>query len=79
MVEEKIEVPKNSLWQYVAKEHLAPNISQKKWDKFVEECGDDFAERTSLIANEMFQQWSDIWKKTYRLLNSTLKLLMTEN
>jgi hypothetical protein len=60
MVKEKIEVPKNSLWQYVAKEHLAPNISQKKWDKFVEECGDDFAEKTSLIANEMFQQWSDI-------------------
>ena len=60
MKQEKIEVPKNSLWQYVAKEHLAPNISQKKWDKFVEECGDDFAERTSLIANEMFQQWSDI-------------------
>ena len=60
MIEEKIEVPKNSLWQYVAKEHLAPHISQKKWDRFIEECGDDFAEKTSLIANEMFQQWSDI-------------------
>jgi hypothetical protein len=50
----KIEVPSNSLWQYITKDHIDPNISNAKWNKFIEKNSEKFAERVSEIAEELW-------------------------
>ena len=54
----KIEInPKNTLWQYLEKEHVcdeSDNISDEEWEQFCHEYGASFAETCSEIGNNLF-------------------------
>ena len=49
-----MKILENTLWQYIKKEHLSDTISDKKWQEFVNEWGDTFADECSNIARELF-------------------------
>jgi hypothetical protein len=56
----KIEVPSNSLWQYITKDHIDPNISDAKWNKFLEDNQSTFAEMVSEMAYELWNDNSEV-------------------
>lgn len=45
------------LWQYIEKEHIDENCSDEKWQRFVEQNEDSFAEETSMLAQDMYRQF----------------------
>lgn len=47
------------LWQYIEKEHIDGNCSDEKWERFVEENEDSFAEETSLLAQGMYRNFKE--------------------
>ena len=54
----KIQVPKNSLWQYIERDHIDPKIKKTIWEEFVLSHQDEFAERVSDIAEEMWNNYN---------------------
>ena len=56
----KIEVPSNSLWQYITKDHIDPNISNAKWNKFLEDNQSTFAEMVSEMAYELWNNNGEV-------------------
>jgi hypothetical protein len=44
------------LWQYIERDHIDPKIKKTIWEEFVLSHQDEFAERVSEIAEEM---WAD--------------------
>ena len=44
-----MKIPKNTLWQYLEKEHLDPNneLTNDQWQAFLDEHSDEFGERTA--------------------------------
>lgn len=47
----------NTLYQYIEKKHIDENCSDEKWDRFVEDFGDVFAENCSKLAEELYQEF----------------------
>jgi hypothetical protein len=56
----KIQIPTNSLWQYITKDHIDPNISNAKWNKFLENNQNQFAEMVSEIAQELWDNNQEV-------------------
>ena len=54
----KIQVPKNSLWQYIERDHIDPKIKKTIWEEFVLSHEDEFAERVSELAEEMWNNYN---------------------
>ena len=54
----KIQVPKNSLWQYIDKSHIDPKIQDEIWEEFVLSHEDEFAEKVSELAQEMWNNYN---------------------
>lgn len=52
----KIQVPDNSLWQYIEKDHIDPTIRKNIWAEFVLSHQDEFAEKVSEMVQNM---WTD--------------------
>ena len=48
----------DTLYQYMEKEHIDKNCSDEKWDKFVEDFGGVFAELTSELARELYDEFN---------------------
>ena len=50
---------KNTLWQYLDKEHLDINneLSQKQWNDFVEKYNDCFANECSTVGQDLFYEF----------------------
>ena len=48
-------IPKNTLWQYLAKEHLDPDneLTNNQWQAFLDEHSDEFGERTAEMGQDM--------------------------
>ena len=53
----KVKIPKNTLYQYIEKEHIDDEISNEKWKRFVEQNQDQFAEECSEIAQRLYDFW----------------------
>ena len=55
------EIPKNTLWQYLEKEHLDPEneITDEQWIQFVNDCEDSFADKVSQLGQEYLAYWRD--------------------
>ena len=55
------EIPKNTLWQYLEKEHLDPEneITDEQWIEFVNDCEDSFADKVSQLGHEYLAYWRD--------------------
>jgi hemerythrin-like domain-containing protein len=53
-----IQVPNNSLWQYIEKDHIDSNIKKSVWENFVASNQDKFAERVSEIAEELWENYN---------------------
>ena len=55
-----MKIPKNTLWQYLKKEHLDTDnkLTNKQWNIFVEKNSNNFAESCSLIGKELFNDWN---------------------
>jgi hypothetical protein len=55
------EIPKNTLWQYLEKEHLDPEneITDEQWIQFVNDCEDSFADQVSQLGQEYLAYWRD--------------------
>ena len=53
------EIPKNTLWQYLEKEHLDPEneITDEQWIEFVNDYEDSFADKVSQLGNEYLAYW----------------------
>jgi len=47
----------SKLWQYIEKEHIDKNCSDEKWQRFVEQNVDSFAEETSMLAQDMYRNF----------------------
>ncbi len=47
----------NTLWQYIDKEHIDKSCSDEKWQRFVEQYEDHFAEETSLLAQDLYRKF----------------------
>jgi hypothetical protein len=58
MMMKKIQVPKNSLWQYIERDHIDPKIKKTIWEEFVLSHEDEFAERVSELAEEMWNNYN---------------------
>jgi hypothetical protein len=52
----KIQVPDNSLWQYIERDHIDPTIRKTIWAEFVLSHQDEFAEKVSELVQNM---WAD--------------------
>jgi len=52
-----IKVPDNSLWQYIERHHIDSDIKKKIWEEFVLSYQDEFAEKVSEMAKEMWQNY----------------------
>jgi len=50
---------KNTLWQYLDKEHLDTNnkLSQKQWNDFVKQYESRFADECSIIGQDLFYEF----------------------
>ena len=48
----------NTLYQYMEKEHIDKNCSDEKWYRFVEDFGGVFAELTSELARELYDEFN---------------------
>ena len=42
-----IQVPSNSLWQYIERDHIDSDIKKSLWEEFVMSHQDEFAEKVS--------------------------------
>ncbi len=58
------QIPKDVLWQYLAKEHLDPKneITDDQWIEFIDDSKYSFCDEVSEIAREYFAQWRNIEK-----------------
>ena len=54
----KIQVPDNSLWQYIERDHIDPTICKNIWAEFVLSHQDEFAEKVSELAEEMWSNYN---------------------
>tara|TARA_R100001082_G_C4224890_1_gene100736 strand:+ start:13 stop:201 length:189 start_codon:yes stop_codon:yes gene_type:complete len=52
-------IPNNTLYQYMEKEHIDEQISNEKWQRFIEENQDQFADECSEIAQRLYDYWED--------------------
>ena len=52
-----IHVPSNSLWQYIESDHIDSDIKKSLWEEFVMSHQDEFAEKVSELAEEMWQNY----------------------
>ena len=53
-----IQVPNNSLWQYIERDHIDSSIKKTIWEEFVLSHQDEFAERVSELAQEMWSNYN---------------------
>jgi hypothetical protein len=53
-----IRVPNNSLWQYIERDHIDSNIKKTIWEEFVLSYQDEFAEKVSELAQEMWNNYN---------------------
>ncbi len=53
-----IKVPNNSLWQYIKRDHIDSAIKKTIWEEFVLSHQDEFAERVSELAQEMWSNYN---------------------
>ena len=54
-----MKIPNNTLYQYMEKEHIDEEISNEKWQRFIEENQDQFADQCSEIAQRLYDYWED--------------------
>jgi hypothetical protein len=54
-----MKIPNNTLYQYMEKEHIDEEISNEKWQRFIEENQDQFADECSEIAKRLYDYWED--------------------
>jgi hypothetical protein len=54
-----MKIPKNTLWQYLEKEHLDPNnkLTDEQWGVFLDEHTDEFGERTAEMGRDMMHNF----------------------
>ena len=54
-----MEIPKNTLWQYLEKEHLDPKnkLTDEQWQEFLDEHSDEFGERTATMGHDMIHDF----------------------
>jgi hypothetical protein len=54
-----MELPKNTLWQYLEKEHLDPDneLTNDQWQAFVDEHEGEFGERASVMGQDMMENF----------------------
>ena len=69
------EIPKNTLWQYLEKEHLDPEneITDEQWIEFVNDYEDSFADKVSQLGNEYLAYWKaeqNVQKRIFKIHNS---------
>ena len=52
-------IPKNTLWQYLKKEHLDPNneLTNNQWESFLDEHEGEFGERASVMGQDMMENF----------------------
>jgi hypothetical protein len=53
-----IQVPNNSLWQYIERDHIDPKIKKTIWEEFVLSHQEEFAEKVSELAEEMWSNYN---------------------
>jgi len=55
----EMKIPKNTLWQYLKKEHLDTDnkLTTEQWNTFVEKNSDGFAESCSGVGQELFSDF----------------------
>lgn len=53
-----IKIPGNSLWQYIERDHIDSSIKKTIWEEFVLSHQDEFAERVSELAQEMWNNYN---------------------
>lgn len=53
----QIKVPNNSLWQYIKRDHIGAHIDKDVWEEFVLSHQDEFAEKASELAQEMWAEY----------------------
>lgn len=62
-VEHNVQVPLNSLWQFLTKEHFEDNlgrkISEAVWQEFLNRCQDDWATQATDLATDMMNEEID--------------------
>jgi hypothetical protein len=54
-----MKIPNNTLYQYMEKEHIDEEISNEKWQRFIEENQDQFADECSEIGQRLYDYWED--------------------
>ena len=54
-----MKIPKNTLWQYLEKEHLDSDnkLTNEQWNTFVEKNNNSFAEICSEVGQELFNDF----------------------
>ena len=54
-----MKIPKNTLWQYLEKEHLDPDneLTNDQWQAFVDEHEGEFGERASVMGQDMMENF----------------------
>ena len=54
-----MKIPKNTLWQYLEKEHLDPDnkLTDEQWQSFLDEHTDEFGERTAEMGKDMMDNF----------------------
>ena len=54
-----MELPKNTLWQYLEKENLDPDnkLTDEQWQAFLDEHSDEFGERTAEMGKDMMDNF----------------------
>ena len=54
-----MKIPKNTLWQYLEKEHLDPDnkLTEEQWGVFLDEHTDEFGERTAEMGKDMMNNF----------------------
>lgn len=54
-----MKIPKNTLWQYLEKEHLDPDnkLTEEQWQGFLDEHSDEFGERASVMGQDMMENF----------------------
>ena len=54
-----MKIPKNTLWQYLEKEHLDPDnkLTDEQWQGFLDEHSDEFGERTAEMGKDMMDNF----------------------
>ena len=56
-------IPKNSLWQFLEKEHLDTEgvLTDEQWNIFLNQYNDCFADEASCLGQEMFREFCINW------------------